>query len=1035
MIVIRGGRKRPRSRMTVGSSRKLSSGRSLNSEMYGAWFCFQHQCTLRWQSWMYTLLIIVLGAAACITVLVLGMQSAHQSSQKLFFNQAQEVVFSLKSSWREYETVLLWIHESCDLLAEEESNGNATTSSPTSTSLSQQIGFCSRTDFAYLTRHIESLQLPLVSIQFAPNITNAQRPALEAEGLAHQQEHSLEDSIPFPYLGITNVTFDEEMGDLIERIPAPIQDVYFPVHYVHPTTSIYNQAILETDLNSVPSIQQDIAQAFETFEPVMGDRFHLDNDEEGAQWAVGILHPGIDEYEVLEGSATNLTSQELHHHSISRIIVRPVDMIRYCADKVDFPEQGGVSVFIFDETEMEGQQHESTYLAGATVLDDGSVVYIDESQYETMEGLETYSFGHLRTYQDSMFVADHTWSVVVIPTGETYDPSFEYVVVGAFVLFLCTILVTCLLHSSMNRTNQMRAMKSEASREKAKSALLQAQRERHLNDFIAHEVRNPLSSALAALSFVREGAQQISDESARESLSADVATVQNSLDYIDDLLRNMLDIHRTDSEDFTLRYSLTNLKNGLLNPCKDLASSRAGGKGVKFLVDCSSKLWGEVDPIRLEQVLLNLAMDAAKHVGEGGFVRFRADDKNGCIRLYVEDSGSGIPPESRERLFERYTQSLGLIAQGTGVGLHICKTLIDLMGAKIWLDETYDSGVPGCPGTRFVIDLQRTPLQRCEKSPTGFCGRGHCGCGDYTAVTATVPSNDCADESGNLNQEEGIGVCRLIDESGRTVEMTDHAQSPEYPITEEVVDLEAGLVSLATPQLSNVKQGTLPVDDEMKLKLSEQAPPPFVGNEAESIAAPLGGPITEPTASSTSTRKKDDTENDDEEELPEGLSVLFVDDDKTLRKLFCRSARRLSDSWIVEEAHNGETAIQMVKDKTYDLIFMDQYMESTSKQLLGTETVKFMKDSCLVGDNTIICGLSANEEKERFVEAGADFFLLKPIQCAKDALKKEILRVLREANGETKSIQDDISFHGVDREEDTADARKVRYQRRRSSCV
>ena len=110
-------------------------------------------------------------------------------------------------------------------------------------------------------------------------------------------------------------------------------------------------------------------------------------------------------------------------------------------------------------------------------------------------------------------------------------------------------------------------------------------------------------------------------------------------------------------------------------------------------------------------------------------------------------------------------------------------------------------------------------------------------------------------------------------------------------------------------------------------------------------------------------------------------------------------------------------------------------MESTSKQLLGTEAVKIMKDSGAVGENTIICGLSANEEKERFLEVGADFFLLKPIHCAKAALKKEILRVLREANGETKSIQDDISFHGVDREDGTADARKVRYQRRRSSCV
>jgi CheY-like chemotaxis protein/anti-sigma regulatory factor (Ser/Thr protein kinase) len=525
------------------------------------------------------------------------------------------------------------------------------------------------------------------------------------------------------------------------------------------------------------------------------------------------------------------------------------------------------------------------------------------------------------------------------------------------------------------------------------------------NDFIAHEVRNPLSSALAALSFIREGVLAISDDSARSSLSNDVMTVQNSLDYIDDLLRNMLDIHRTSEQDFMLRYSMTNLKNGLLKQCKDIASTRNRRKDVNFLVECSSKLWAEIDPLRLEQVLLNLAMDAAKYVDDGGFVRFRAGVVDGRVRLYVEDSGPGIPTENRERLFQRYQQSLEIISQGTGVGLHICKTLIDLMGASIRLDDSYDSGVPGCPGTRFVIDLPCSSMSRCSLSPTGFCD-GNCDCRENTAATA--PTKAESSSSIHLMYEEKEELCSVVDDSARnTVDIAMDIYERSGIVDGDLVDLEVGHTNTRKPARGGE-------DVSPMTSIDDQSPP-----DATSLPEP-------------STAYKDGDKEEDS--LPENLSVLFVDDDKTLRKLFCRSARRLHHNWEVSEAHNGETALEMVKQNHYDLIFMDQYMESTTKQLLGTEVVRVMRDSDLVGDSTTICGLSANEEKERFLSAGANFFLLKPIPCSKEALKDQILRVLRETSGRWKETKDDIDVVNSQRVQGTADVRMIRDQRRRSSC-
>lgn len=129
-------------------------------------------------------------------------------------------------------------------------------------------------------------------------------------------------------------------------------------------------------------------------------------------------------------------------------------------------------------------------------------------------------------------------------------------------------------------------------------------------------------------------------------------------------------------------------------------------------------------------------------------------------------------------------------------------------------------------------------------------------------------------------------------------------------------------------------------------------------------------------------------------ELPEELSVLFVDDDAILRKLFCRTVRKVAPGWSFREAASGETALQLVETERFDIIFMDQYMASVEKQLLGTETVAALRAK---GIDCRICGLSANDLKTEFLQAGANTFLMKPFPCDKDKLKATLITVLYEA--------------------------------------
>jgi CheY-like chemotaxis protein len=93
----------------------------------------------------------------------------------------------------------------------------------------------------------------------------------------------------------------------------------------------------------------------------------------------------------------------------------------------------------------------------------------------------------------------------------------------------------------------------------------------------------------------------------------------------------------------------------------------------------------------------------------------------------------------------------------------------------------------------------------------------------------------------------------------------------------------------------------------------------------------------------------------------------------------------------MQQAANGETALKMASEKAYDVIFLDQYMASAEKQLLGTETAHALRAQ---GVTAIICGLSANQIENSFLKCGANAFIQKPFPCEEEALTNELIRVL-----------------------------------------
>lgn len=151
----------------------------------------------------------------------------------------------------------------------------------------------------------------------------------------------------------------------------------------------------------------------------------------------------------------------------------------------------------------------------------------------------------------------------------------------------------------------------------------------------------------------------------------------------------------------------------------------------------------------------------------------------------------------------------------------------------------------------------------------------------------------------------------------------------------------------------------------------------------------------------------DDESDTNSQDLPEKLSILFVDDDSILRKLFARTVKSVRPEWHIREAANGEAALRLVDNEQFDIIFIDMYMASVEKQLLGTEAVAALRNK---GITCRICGLSANDKQQEFFNAGADCFIYKPFPCDQRAMTNTLCRILDrgECSGDMKTIGPEI---------------------------
>jgi PAS domain S-box-containing protein len=219
-------------------------------------------------------------------------------------------------------------------------------------------------------------------------------------------------------------------------------------------------------------------------------------------------------------------------------------------------------------------------------------------------------------------------------------------------------------------------------------------------DFIAtasHELRTPLAAVYGAAQTLLRHDFAL-DETGRERFVSLIADESERLGRIvnEILLANQLDAGRLDLE--SEPFDAHDLVERVVE-----ATRMHAPPSVMLEVDASNDLSPvAADADKVRQVVVNLVENAIKYSPDGGKVEVGVEEQDGFVRFHVRDQGLGVAPEDQERIFEKFYRADPQMVRGvggTGLGLYICKELIDRMGGRIWVEPNGDQG------SNFVFDL------------------------------------------------------------------------------------------------------------------------------------------------------------------------------------------------------------------------------------------------------------------------------------------------------------------------------------------